>query len=186
MDETETGPAPQDVIQFWFSPETRPNWFKKSDAFDAEVRERFGALYERANAGDLDDWARAPEGSLALILLFDQVPRNIHRNTPKAFQSDEKALAIAKNAVAAGFDKDFGKDERLFLYLPFEHSEDRADQDEAVRLVGTLGDKEYTVYCRRHRDVIYRFGRFPHRNEILGRTSTDADIAFLIERGCAV
>jgi uncharacterized protein (DUF924 family) len=182
-DEPAIGLAPKDIIQFWFSPETRSYWFVASDAFDAKVRERFGTLSEHASSGDLDDWARTPEGSLALILLLDQVPRNIRRHTAQAFQSDDKALALAKKAVSAGFDRSLAKDERLFFYLPFEHAEDRAAQDEAIRLIEALGDEEYTDYARRHRDIIYRFGRFPHRNELLRRTSTEAEIEYLKQPG---
>ncbi len=176
-------PAPNDIIQFWFSPEARPHWFLASDAFDARMRERFGALSELAGAGELDDWAKTPEGSLALILLLDQVPRNIHRHAAQAFRSDDKALALAKKAIAAGFDMSVGKDERLFFYLPLQHAEDIATQDEAVRLVEALGDEEHTNYARRHRDIIQRFWRFPHRNAQLGRTSTQAEIEFLKQPG---
>jgi uncharacterized protein (DUF924 family) len=182
-DGPKTRAAPKDIIQFWFSPETRPHWFVASDAFDAEVRERFGDYSERASAGELDDWARTPEGSLALILLLDQVPRNIHRHTAEAFRSDGKALALAKKAVSVGFDKGVGQDERLFFYLPFQHAEDRAIQDEAVRLVEALGNEENANYARRHRDIIHRFGRFPHRNAQLGRTSTEEEIEFLKQPG---
>jgi uncharacterized protein (DUF924 family) len=177
----ETGP--NDIIQFWFSPETRPHWFVASDAFDARAREHFSALSAQAIAGELDDWAKTPEGSLALILLLDQVPRNIHRHGAQAFRSDVKALALAKKAVAAGFDMSAGQDERLFFYLPLQHAEDIATQHEAVRLVEALGDEEHTDYARRHRDIIQRFGRFPHRNAQLGRTSTEAEIEFLKQPG---
>ena len=176
-------PASNDIIQFWFSAETRPHWFLVSDAFDARVRERFGALAELASARELDDWAKTPEGSLALLLLLDQVPRNIHRHAAQAFRSDDKALALAKKAIAAGFDMSVAKDERLFFYLPLQHAEDIATQDEAVRLVEALGDEEHTNYATRHRDIIRRFGRFPHRNAQLGRISTEAEIEFLKEPG---
>jgi uncharacterized protein (DUF924 family) len=171
--------TPNDIIQFWFSPETRPHWFVASDAFDARVRERFGALSERARAGELDDWAKTPEGSFALILLLDQVPRNIHRRTAQAFRSDGKALELAKGALAAGFHMSVDEDKRLFLYLPLQHAEDMAAQEEAVALVEALGDEEHTDYAIRHRDIIRRFGRFPHRDAQLGRTSTEAEIEFL-------
>jgi uncharacterized protein (DUF924 family) len=177
------GLAPGDIIRYWFSSKTRPYWFVAEDAFDAEVRERFGPLSQRASSGALDGWAETPGGALALLLLLDQVPRNIYRHTAQAFQSDEKALALAKKAVSAGFDRGFGKDERLFFYLPFEHAEDRAAQDESLRLIEALGDDEYTDYARRHRDIIYRFGRFPHRNEQLGRPSTEAEIEYLKQHG---
>jgi uncharacterized protein (DUF924 family) len=181
--EPETGKAPKDILQFWFSSDTRPHWFEASDAFDAKVRERFGALSERARAGEFDDWAKTCEGSLALILLLDQVPRNIHRNSAQAFNSDDKALGLAKAAVSAGFDMGVGKHERLFFYLPFQHAEDRATQDEAFRLVEALGDEKHTGYARRHHDIIHRFGRFPHRNAQLGRISTQAETEFLKQPG---
>jgi uncharacterized protein (DUF924 family) len=174
---------PREIIDFWFSPETRPHWFTASEAFDKAVRAHFGALYERAYAGQLDDWASTPHGALALILLLDQVPRNVFRGTARAFASDREALAFAQKAVSAGFDSDVAKDQRLFFYLPFQHAEDRAIQDEAVRLVAALGDEENTGYARRHRDIIHRFGRFPHRNPQLGRTSTETEIEFLKQPG---
>jgi uncharacterized protein (DUF924 family) len=174
---------PREIIDFWFSPETRPHWFTASEAFDKAVRAHFGALYERAYAGQVDDWASTPHSALALILLLDQVPRNIFRGTARTFASDHKALAFAQKAVSAGFDSEVVKDQRLFFYLPFQHAEDRAIQDEAVRLVAALGDEENTDYARRHRDIIHRFGRFPHRNAQLGRTSTETEIEFLKQPG---
>jgi uncharacterized protein (DUF924 family) len=137
---------PREIIDFWFSPETRPHWFTASEAFDKAVRAHFGALYERAYAGQVDDWASTPHSALALILLLDQVPRNIFRGTARAFASDREALAFAQKAVSAGFDSEVAKDQRLFFYLPFQHAEDRAIQDEAVRLVAALGDEENTDY----------------------------------------
>ena len=178
-DGSETRATPKEVTNFWFSPQSRPHWLSASDAFDAEVQERFGTLCDRARAGELDDWAKTPEGALALILLLDQVPRNIYRNTAQAFASDATALEFARKAVSSGFDRDAGKDERLFYYLPFEHTEDCATQDEAVRLIEALGDEEHAEYARRHHDIIQRFGRFPHRNAQLGRTSTEEEIEFL-------
>ena len=183
MDESKARTAEKDIIQFWFAPESRAHWFAASDAFDAKVRERFGTLSERAGAGELDNWAKTPEGSLALILLLDQVPRNIHRHTAEAFRSDAKALALAKMAISAGFDTGVATNEKLFFYLPLQHAEDRTIQSEAVRLVEALGDEKYTNFARRHRDIIYRFGRFPHRNAQLGRTSTEAEIEFLKQPG---
>lgn len=181
--DSEPQATPKDVTDFWFSPEARPHWFTASDAFDAALRQRFTVLHESARGGELDDWAKTPGGALALILLLDQIPRNIFRNSARAFGSDDKALALAKRAVASGFDRALGKDERLFLYLPFEHAEDRATQDEAVLLIEGLKDPAYTDYARRHRDIIRRFGRFPHRNEHLRRTSTPEEIEFLKEPG---
>jgi len=180
---SEVQATPTNVTDFWFASETRAHWFTASDAFDAALRQRFAALYERARAGKLDDWVKTPRGALSLTLLLDQIPRNIFRNSAHAFLSDEKALLLAKKAISLGFDLGLGKDERLFLYLPFQHAEDRAAQDEAVRLIEGLGDEEYTNYAQRHRDIIRRFGRFPHRNKLLGRTSTCEEIEFLRQPG---
>jgi uncharacterized protein (DUF924 family) len=175
----------QDVLGFWFATSSKAHWFERSDAFDVEVRSRLGPLHERAMAGEIDGWASNPKGLLALVILFDQVPRNIHRGTPLAFATDAKALALARLAVDRGLDTGFETDERLFLYLPFEHSEQLADQERSVALFRALGDANYLDYAIRHRDVIARFGRFPHRNAVLGRASTAAERAFLEEPGSA-
>jgi uncharacterized protein (DUF924 family) len=174
-----TPAAAQDLLDFWFSSETKPNWFTTSDGFDNEVRQRFGILHEAAASGQLDDWAETPEGALALILLLDQVPRNMFRGSALAFATDGKALELAKKAVIRGLDIGLQKDERLFLYLPFEHAEDLAAQDEAVRLIEALGDDDYTRYAHAHRETIRRFGRFPYRNAALQRPSTTEELAFL-------
>ena len=171
------------VLEWWFDEATRPSWFERSDAYDQAVAERLGGLHERARAGALDGWAVTPHGLLALVILLDQVPRNIHRGTPEAFATDAKALALARLGVDRGFDRDMGPDERLFLYLPFEHAEDLADQERSVALFRALGDPTYLDYAIRHREVIARFGRFPHRNVILGRASTAAERQFLEEPG---
>lgn len=175
--------TPATVLDFWFDPATKPHWFVKSDAFDHGVAERLGALLEQAAAGALDHWAETPEGLLALVILLDQVPRNVHRGTPAAFATDAKALALAERAVAQGLDKAVEPARRLFLYLPFEHAENLAAQEQAVALFATTGDAEYLDYAIRHRDVIARFGRFPHRNAILGRTSTTEELEFLEQPG---
>lgn len=171
------------VLEWWFDEATRPNWFERSDAFDRAVAERLGEWHEKARAGALDGWAVTPHGLLALVILLDQVPRNIHRGTAAAFATDTKALALARLAVDRGFDQDMTLHERLFLYLPFEHAEDLADQERSVALFRALGEPTYLDYAIRHRDVIARFGRFPHRNAILGRQSTAAERQFLEEPG---
>ncbi len=175
----------QDVLAFWFAASSKAHWFERSDAFDEAVRARLGPLHARAMAGEIDGWAGEPRGLLALVILLDQVPRNIHRGTPSAFATDAKALALARLAVDRGLDAGFEPDERLFLYLPFEHSEQLADQERSVALFRGLGDANYLDYAIRHRDVIARFGRFPHRNAVLGRASTAAELAFLEEPGSA-
>ena len=178
------------IIDFWFglpgSPERgarRDIWFERDDAFDAEIRTRFLADVEAAARGDLDSMARTPGGALALVILLDQFPRNLFRDSPRAFAADAKALGIAKDAVARGLDKELDVFERWFVYLPYEHSEDPADQERSVELFRDVADEEAMKYVAAHRDAIVRFGRFPHRNAILGRPSTPEEIAYLKEPG---
>jgi uncharacterized protein (DUF924 family) len=184
-------PSPAEIIEFWFSERARPLWFEKNATFDEEVRARFGAAVATACAGQLDGWTAAPESCLALAVLLDQFPRNIHRGTPRAFAADAKARAAAGIAIDRGFDQRTPLDRRCFFYLPFEHSEDRADQHRSVALFrrwaeahhGRARDRalDQLAYVLRHQEIIERFGRFPHRNAILGRESTPEEIAFLQE-----
>ena len=171
--------TPATVLDFWFDPANRKRWFTPAPAFDAECVRRFQPLVEAADRGELAGWQDTPEGALALAILLDQLPRNIGRGTPRMYAYDAKARAVAKAAVERGFDRQVPPDRRLFLYLPFEHSEDLADQERSVELTATLGDAEQLDYAVRHRDIVARFGRFPHRNAILGRPSTEEEIAFL-------
>ncbi len=173
--------TPREVLDFWFDPANQPFWFKKSAAFDAAVRERLGDAHAAAAAGRLDDWQATPEGALALVILLDQVPRNIHRNSARAFATDGAARAAAVAALDTGFDRKLYDDQRLFLYLPLEHSEDLADQERSVALFTAIGDARQTDYAVRHRDIVARFGRFPHRNALLGRESTEEELSFLEE-----
>ena len=177
-----------DILDFWFGApgadgefSPREIWWKPDPAHDAECAERFGGACARAASGDLDTWMRTAEGCLALVLLLDQFPHNIHRGTAGAFACDAKARSVAGHALDREFDADLATAQRLFLYLPFEHSEDIADQDRAVALISALGSDQWADYAERHRVIIARFGRFPHCNAILGRTSTDEEIAFLAE-----
>ncbi|MBI4184994.1 MAG: DUF924 domain-containing protein [Proteobacteria bacterium] len=178
------------VLTFWFGPragpgfgEKRAAWFKAGLAFDREIAKRFAAEAEAAAAGRLHHLAATAEGALALVILLDQFPRNIHRGTPRAFAADRHAREVAAAALARGFDRELAPTQRLFLYLPFEHGEELADQERAVALVAALGDAEALDYAIRHRDIIARFGRFPHRNAILGRASTAKEAAFLKQPG---
>lgn len=172
-----------DILSFWFAPETKARWFEPDPAFDATCRLHFEPWIDEAASGRLDGWAMDPHGALAIVILLDQLPRNIWRGTPRAFAFDPQARATADRALGHGFDQELSIDERAFLYLPFEHSEDLADQDRAVALFEALGDATYLDYARRHRAVIARFGRFPHRNVILGRESTPDEVDFLKEPG---
>jgi uncharacterized protein (DUF924 family) len=186
----ETFDAARQVLDFWFGAPTqdggyehRSRWFRAEPTFDSECLARFGALCAMAAADELGGLQNSAEGSLALVLLLDQLPRNIHRGRPQAFAADGKARQVARRAIERGFDGKLSRLQRLFLYLPFEHSEDLADQDLAMRLIGSLGDEEQTYWARRHHDVIARFGRFPHRNAILGRENTAEEEAFLKNPG---
>jgi uncharacterized protein (DUF924 family) len=175
--------APETVLAFWFGEAGPDRWFAPDHAFDGLCRERLGALHEAAAAGDLDQWRATPEGALALVILLDQVPRNVHRGTPRAFATDSLARTVASEAIARGFDEDMALDRRMFLYLPFEHGESLEDQERSLALFAIFRDvdPEKWLYAERHAEIIRRFGRFPHRNAILGRTSTPEEIAFLRE-----
>lgn len=171
--------TPEDLLAFWLSEPIKAKWFVSEADFDAELGTRFGGLLAKATRGELAHWAGTPEGALALIVLLDQFSRNIHRGTPEAFAADPLALATAKAAIAQGFDLRVAPDGRLFFYLPFEHAENLADQEKGVALFEALGVEDWLDYMRRHRAIIARFGRFPHRNGILGRISTPEEIEFL-------
>jgi uncharacterized protein (DUF924 family) len=186
---------PADVLGFWFgapgSPQaagSRKEWFVKDDAFDREIVERFGDLIDAALAGQLDGWSAQPASALARILVLDQFTRNAFRGTARAFAGDAQALAAARAMVAAGDDQALPPLQRSFVYMPFEHAEDLAMQNEAARLFAQLGAStagfaEMLDYAHRHRAVITRFGRFPHRNAVLGRESTADELAFLAQPG---
>ncbi|MFT3817901.1 MAG: DUF924 family protein [Rubrivivax sp.] len=178
------------VIDVWFGDGDRanPEWFRKDPAFDVSIRTRFGAVIRAALAGELADWDRTTLGALARIVVLDQLTRNAYRDTPRAFAGDALALAAARALVASGRDRKLKPLQRGFVYLPFEHSESAADQDESLRLFGQLAAEhpaqaEALEWARRHHAVIARFGRFPHRNAILGRESTVEELAFLEEPG---
>jgi uncharacterized protein (DUF924 family) len=173
--------ALQDILGFWFAQGRQDQWFNGGEAFDAEVRRVLLPHLQAALAGKYESWRREPPGCLALVLLLDQVPRNVYRGTPRAFTTDPAARAVTRHALSEGFDQVLTTTaERMFLYLPLEHSEELKDQQDCVRLVAALeGAAEFLSYAERHRDVIARFGRFPHRNAILGRESTEEEIEFL-------
>ncbi|AHB48925.1 hypothetical protein W911_11755 [Hyphomicrobium nitrativorans NL23] len=172
-----------DVVAFWRDAGPK-RWFAKADDFDREFTVRGLALHEKAARGDLDTWSATPEGALALMILLDQFPRNAFRGTPRMFATDAKALALAKAAIEAGHDTAVDSDLRAFFYLPFEHAEDLEEQERAVALFTPLGG-EVLAYAEIHRDVIRQFGRFPHRNAILGRKTTPEEQRFLDEGGFA-
>jgi uncharacterized protein (DUF924 family) len=196
------------ILHFWFGvpgdPDAgspRQQWFRKSEAFDAQIRTAFAALYADiapdpggappTRASDLPArfaaWLDAPDGALALVVLLDQFPRNMFRDSARAYRTDALALSCARAAIARGHPQAVAPLQRVFFYLPFEHSEDLHDQEQSVALFAPLAAHaelaDYVAYARRHRDVIARFGRFPHRNGVLGRTDTEAEREFLRQPG---
>jgi uncharacterized protein (DUF924 family) len=171
------------VVDFWR--EAGPKlWFAKDEFFDRRFRERFLLAHEAAARGELAAWTSTPYGALALLLLLDQFPRNAFRGTPRMYSTDEMAREIAKAVIAAGHDREVETELSLFIYLPFAHSEDLADQERSVELVRRLGQPSLS-HAQRHRDIIRRFGRFPHRNAILGRTMSPDEQDFLNHGGYA-
>jgi uncharacterized protein (DUF924 family) len=174
---------PGEVLTFWFE-ETRPEqWFKKDKDFDATIRRRFLALHEVLAAKPNEALFVDARTALAAVIVFDQMSRNMFRDTPRAFATDEVAFWVAQAAIAKGFDASLTKDQRSFLYLPFEHAEDALAQARCVALMATLQDPELSKWAVAHKAIVDRFGRFPHRNAVLGRTSTSEEIAFLKEPG---
>lgn len=166
------------VLHFWFT-ELRPEQWWRDDILDQQIASRFGEVFERLAKGVPDAWLVTPHGVLAAVLVLDQFPRNMFRGTARAFATDSAARRLAENAVDRGLDQALSVDERLFLYLPFEHSEDGGDQQRAVALISALGNAQYTDFARQHKQVIDRFGRFPQRNGALGRVSRPEEEAFL-------
>ncbi|HSI59781.1 MAG TPA: DUF924 family protein [Ideonella sp.] len=187
--------AAQDVLDFWFGPSnepaygrTRPAWFRKDPAFDAQIRERFSPLIEQALAEGLPSWRQRPQSALAEVIVLDQFTRNSFRDSPRAFAGDAIALSSAKTMVASGQHAALLPVQRQFAYLPFEHSEDVADQIESLRLFEQLGRQapafaDLLEWARRHHEIVARFGRFPHRNAILGRENTPEEAEFLLQPG---
>lgn len=173
--------SPRQILDFWFKEIATERWFKADAAFDADVRQRFEETWRAARAGALRDWLDSKEGTLALVLVLDQFPRNMFRGTGEAFATDAMAREAARNAIARGFDLEATPDERSFMYLPLQHSENLADQELSVRLTTERVGEHHTSYpyALRHRDTIARFGRFPARNAALGRPSTPEEIDFL-------
>jgi uncharacterized protein (DUF924 family) len=183
-------PLAGEILAFWFGEkphQSRDAWFRKDDAFDREIRERFAAALAAGIAGAFGEWCTSAAGSLARVVLLDQLPRNAFRGTREQFAGDPGALATAIDAIDRGFDRALDAHERSFLYMPFEHSERLDMQDRSVALFTALaadtGVAAHLVWAEKHRDIVRRFGRFPHRNAVLGRASTAEELAFLEQPG---
>ena len=194
MEPSVLDPLAAEILVFWFGPRDSPSrntardvWFRKDAAFDAEIRTRFGDATAIALAGGYGEWCATPDGSLARVLLLDQFTRNIHRDTPAAFSGDARALATAQDAIARGLDHALDPHGRWFLYMPFEHAEDRVAQERSLALFARLAEETGLAapleWAQKHADVIARFGRYPHRNAILGRVSTPEELTFLDQPG---
>ncbi|HEY5789570.1 MAG TPA: DUF924 family protein [Gammaproteobacteria bacterium] len=167
------------LLAFWFDPAHRPLWFRATPEFDAELGERFLATWEAARDDALHAWEATPRGALALVIVLDQLPLNMFRGQPESFATEAAARAVAARAIARGFDAALDDAGRAFLYLPWMHSETLADQDRAVALYAAAGLADNLKWAEHHREIVRRFGRFPHRNAILGRDSTAAEQAWL-------
>ncbi|MDA3920570.1 MAG: DUF924 domain-containing protein [Salinisphaera sp.] len=175
--------SPDEIIKFWFEELSPSDWFRKSEALDQHIAERFSDALSAAAAGDLSHWRESPSGRLAEIIVLDQFSRNIHRDSAQAFENDAAALACAKEAIKQGADQQLTAQQNAFLYMPFMHSETAADHDTALALYESIGLKTHLDAERKHQAIIKRFGRYPHRNALLGRESTDEESAFLNEPG---
>ena len=173
----------EQVLQFWFEEIDPKQYWVKNPAFDQLISERFGGLHRQAALAELFEWRQSPAGRLAEIIILDQFSRNMFRDTPRAFACDAQALVLAQEAVALGVDEDLSTSQRTFLYMPYMHSESLRVHEEAVRLFASNGVKENLDFEHKHKIIIERFGRYPHRNVILGRESTPEEIAFLSEPG---
>jgi len=178
----ETLPAPQVVLDFWFGELQPGQWFIKDEALDATIRGRFGSLLDAFSSdGVPSSWLDTARNRLAAVIVLDQFPRNIHRDRPEAFATDAAALALARETLALELDRQLSEVERKFLYMPYQHAEDAAVQAECIALFRELGDERTLAFAQAHKDVIDRFGRFPHRNAILGRSSTADENDYLAQ-----
>jgi len=171
----------QDVIAFWFSERVKPLWFNATPDFDQELTEHFLSVYRAAADGTLSDWEESPQGALALVIVLDQFPLNLFRNQPESFATEAESRLVAERAIAKRFDQTLKDEHKIFLYMPFMHSEALDDQDRSVVLYDQAGSglAENLNYAHHHREIVRRFGRFPHRNAILGRDSTPEETAYL-------
>ncbi|ENU86635.1 DUF924 family protein [Acinetobacter sp. CIP 102129] len=171
----------QDILDFWFDPDHRSLWFAKSDEFDAKIRERFQTIHHQAIQAELWSWRKTAEGRLAEIIVLDQFSRNLYRDQPQAFAHDSMALMLAQEAISLQLDAQLSPDHRSFLYMPFMHSESKLIHEFALKLFQRLGNEINLSFEKKHKLIIDRFGRYPHRNAILGRSSTAEELEFLTQ-----
>ena len=170
---------PAEIIEFWFSDEVRDQWFGGSRELDQQILQRYQTTWEAARDGRLGDWENSAEGALALVIVLDQLPLNMFRGQPRSFSTEAASREVAERAIAAGLDRQLSDSHKLMLYLPYMHGESIADQDRAIALFTAAGMTENVQWANHHRDIVQRFGRFPHRNAILGRDSSAEEIGWL-------
>lgn len=167
------------MLDFWFDADHRKRWFRSTEAFDQAVRTRFGSTWEQARDGELDTWQATAAGCLALVIVLDQLPLNMFRGSALAYSTEARSREVSARAIAQGFDQALTDVEKNFLYMPYMHSESLADQDQSIALFERAGLVETLRWARHHREIVRRFGRFPHRNGVLGRTSSAEEQAWL-------
>lgn len=171
--------TPRHILEFWFSERIKPHWFDSTPVLDAEIRASYEALWKEAAEGGLDHWCASPDGCLALVIVLDQFPLNMFRGEALSFSTEARAIDVARQAIAKGFDKQIPQARLAFLYMPFMHSENLDDQSLSVKLFTDAGLEDNIRFAQHHYDIVQRFGRFPHRNAILGRDSTTQELAYL-------
>jgi uncharacterized protein (DUF924 family) len=174
---------PRDIIEFWFTEPVSRHWFSATPELDQAIADRFQPLWARAAEGHLDQWMTSAEGCLALVILLDQFPLNMFRGRPESFRTEAQAREIAGFAIKRGFDQSLNGARRAFLYMPYMHSEELRDQETSVELFAQAGLQDNLAFARHHREIVRRFGRFPHRNAILGRTSRPEELEYLVSEG---
>ena len=174
--------GPRQIIDFWFAEGMEARWFRSTEVLDCEIRERFQGVWQRAANGGLEDWAGDAEGALALVIVLDQFPLNMFRDEARAFSTEAGAVAVTRDTVEKGLDQQLFGSHKAFLYMPLMHSEDLVHQNEAVRLFEAAGLASNLHFARHHRELIHRFGRFPHRNKTLGRAITPEELAYLASK----
>lgn len=171
--------TPEAILEFWFTEPVNQHWFNSTKALDDQIRGSYESLWEQAASGALDDWKKTPEGCLALVIILDQFPLNMFRGEAKSFSTEQKAVAVTQHALKLGMDQKLSLDQVAFLYMPLMHSESLADQDRSVACFEEAGLQYNLDFAKHHREIVRRFGRFPHRNEILGRESTPEEQEWL-------
>jgi len=171
--------TPEEIIDFWYSDRIKSQWFASTPELDKEILEKYERIWEKASSGELDEWNNSPDGCLALVIILDQFPLNMFRGQAKSFKTERKAIEVAWKAIKNELDRNIEKEKLAFLYMPFMHSEDLTDQDMSVSLYRESNLDANITFVEHHREIIRKFGRFPHRNKILGRESTEDEILYL-------